>query len=922
MGQVAYSFWCRDQDISLLSGTEVMAEKSPREGPWTRSRTLEELRSAKEVTDVGKSDPFDMSELSQSLPQVRQDAAPVNTQASAKTPAMGEPDRAGDASKADGPATQNDLTSPSMRNREERALGSESLNIPVESEGSAGEPEGLAVEHGLRTSASAKPEGDPATGLRQDRQRVHEQEGKSTESKDTAELSKDPRDSDSSPRSSVLQWAETGLQEAHDRTLGAQGSSRLPSSHKRSLPTPPKRQSVTPMTAARLRAQCLANIVEGRCSQEEISVYLRTWRFTEADFEKAMPSETSLPNESDNSAELTQPSVYGMATPMTTTHAHGKASDGLGPPKHMSTAKRDGVDNTGYMWDHPFEGARPRTRVRYGLEPPALATQRPKEKVEADVLRGKMPIEPAPQVQLQPVKVLPPPDERVDDLVRRMNDVENRAYSAHVDVRKLEESVKAIDKRLQGRLDKAEADIQTLGNQIREGHDEIMNILTELMSRQRAAEPAASQPQAKEEPRSLDETGAVGGKAVPNCPRYSELYPPHAFARGPAGGQKLETGAALEPVTEHKLDLDESVETHESRHAVEETGISGPVSAPAAVGSNHPAPFRRPQSGVPLIGNKLVHEFVGKFGDESGDKSLRQFRDKIDDLASDMAWDDAMTGRAAKACLTGRALDVVLELQGQPGAYNWSNIQRVLAQEFYSQAARTSAEVKLENARREVNETVRKFANRVERLSNVAFNESDKATRDYEACRAFLRGANHPEMVIHLREKYESLTGVTLRRLIGTAEAYLSLRGGGVQPATQPTVATVAGGDGQGDQSRPSNPNPNAKKQKGKGKKKGPKPVAKTGNQSQSSGTADLLQQLAQVLQQNISKAVSPQDNCRGRCWKCGQLGHRKAECPGKGICAHVGVTEAPCTRNAGQTCGCSCSEHEHFGYGRCAAPE
>ena len=178
------------------------------------------------------------------------------------------------------------------------------------------------------------------------------------------------------------------------------------------------------------------------------------------------------------------------------------------------------------------------------------------------------------------------------------------------------------------------------------------------------------------------------------------------------------------------------------------------------------------------------------------------------------------------------------------------------------------------------------------------------------------------DMSIHLREKHESLDGVTLNRLISNAEAYLSLREGSPAAAVQPTVAAVQGGNGQKGQPKPSNSGP-AKKWQGRGKKKGPKPVAKAGNQSQNLLDPAAIQYLYDFVKWHKKTQGSGMDGdsggtpCPGTCWGCGQMGHYKAQCPNKGSCRAVTGKGADCPQEPGQKCACPCREHEHFGYAR-----
>ena len=708
-------------------------------------------------------------------------------------------------------------------------------------------------------------------------------------------------------------------------------------------------------------------VADGKVPRERAEVMMRELQLAPAE-PSSMPASGLLPNKPDIAPDAQQSPRREFTNPARAPKEVDDTQLSVAPkPCYTSTVLRpaapadpllvDPDDQTGYIWDDsPFirnRDVRPKTRPldkRAGVPP--LVTENFQLVKQPQLRRVSVPPMNAPEEQyrlrLKTEDEVVSLGQQVASLKERVTALEESNDRAHAGLATLREDMREESHRQRLALDMAETRIlqtQTEAvNTLARGQAQLFTRMDEVLRvvRQRsleyeneALERSAVAGAALPEPRvgesgvvaeqlpslQLDESaGGVKTKRVP--PRYSQLYPP----------SKVQ-GASLEPVAEETRSVVSVVSVEpETEPVLPEPSmpandpvtisLSGPASLQASGQASLPASVsHRRKPGVPMVGNKLVQEVVGKFSDETGNSTLRQFIDRVNQLVDDMEWDDATAGRAAKSCLLGRAFDCVHELRGQEGAYTWTNIQRVLRQEFYSQAACTSSEVKLDSVKREAGESVRKFGLRVERLVNTAFNAHPKHTRDTEACRTFLRGVDHRNMVIRLREKHESLAGLTLRRLIGEAETYLSLREGKDDPSSG-TVAAVQASDGKKGgkkddkekESKPSNSNQAGKKQQGKGKKKGPKPVAKT--KSDDGSGKSLQDQLNELKKQVTARSTTPQEPCRGNCWKCGRPGHRKAECP-KGICRVVkGKKEHPCPDHAGHPCACPCSEHEHFGYG------
>ena len=733
------------------------------------------------------------------------------------------------------------------------------------------------------------------------------------------------------PSSGILRWAQT-LPEVPEHLLEAvRGLTRSAEGGASS------KQCLGDMEA--LRQTCLELIAEGSATVEQAEAWTRLWRYTTEELLQALSSGISLPSGPGNSAIKTPYPTSRDKTTLEglTADRHGKG-DGMGKPDRTSTVRRDVVpgENTGYMWDDsPFQGdmaCRPRTQELPGgglISPPLVTGRDQVNKVKKVLVEGEASAPKYPDTnRLECMEECRTLGVRLDALTERVEDVESSTKRAHVEIAQLDTRFGEAQTATAARLTAVEELVGNTKDLLSQGQTSILDCLASLgrrlqrIEREPVAEQAqpsaealpSAEPKVPVQPESMQhesEVGAVG----PVPPRYSSVFPaePEKGLYSAAGKKVgIEEPARRQPV----LVTEDDRESHISSvsEQVASVSLGGQQSRGTSVAAAS-VPARR--GGVPLVGNKLVHEFVGRFSDDSGDKlSLRQFISKMNQLVDDMEWDQETAGRAAKSCLQGRAFDVVDELRGQRGAYTWDNIQRVFRKEFYNQAACTSSEVRLENIQRDQGENVRKFGARVERLIDKAYCDAPKTSRETEGCKAFLRGLNHREMSIHLREKYESLTGITLREMISAAEAYLSLREGASASTVQPTIAAVAGNGGQKNQSKPSNSGP-AKKQQGKGKKKGPKPVAKTGNKQPNARldpvAVDLLNSL--VAGRNSNQQEGDAGACGGNCWRCGLPGHRKANCP-QNFCRLVKGKENSCHANPKAKCQCQCEEHEHFGFG------
>ena len=397
-------------------------------------------------------------------------------------------------------------------------------------------------------------------------------------------------------------------------------------------------------------------------------------------------------------------------------------------------------------------------------------------------------------------------------------------------------------------------------------------------------------------------------------PQYSAIFQPPGYTEEP----EVQTERVLPPVVEAEplptkpIQATEAAESHVSFHSsLEQSSRSG-------WNSN----TRR--AGFPVIGNKLAPEVIGRFGEDTPDMTLQHFIRKIEMFAADAGWSDADTGKAARACLKGRALDVVMALEDPEDLNSWDVIRKVLSEEFNSIAARKSAKLELEKMKRESNVKVRSFGTKIDRLINIAYCDRTKAARDEFACDAFLRGLNNKELYCYLEEKRGFSRRTSLRELIGLAEAWLSIHSEpstvtGTVAATVPKTAAIVPESKQ----KPASSSTSQRGRGGRGRS-GFRPGAKAKTEAKVAGTGrgsgdqdptQLFQQLGRWVAEN---ALHQQDyqRCTGVCWRCGRQGHRKANCPQGQFCSLRGNATVECPGGAGKPCECSCADHAHFGYG------
>ena len=315
--------------------------------------------------------------------------------------------------------------------------------------------------------------------------------------------------------------------------------------------------------------------------------------------------------------------------------------------------------------------------------------------------------------------------------------------------------------------------------------------------------------------------------------------------------------------------------------------------------------------GVPKAGGKAVWEYLaGRYSEDTAELTLPLFIQKVEVMADDMGYSDKLTARAARSALKGRAFDIVLELRGSPDFDSWEAMKKKLLSEMYGPAKIMSAETALGKSKRESNETLRTFSKKIARLVQVAYYKEARTEREKHAMQAFLNGVEHAELETHLRERKSDGRCKSLCDLVSQGEVWLSLRES-LKSTDKATVARVVPSDSSKVEQAPSESKP---KWKGFQKKKGPKQVAPVKPKaSQPAETQDIMDQLRTLL--NAAKGSGTADGCRGRCWRCGQVGHRKAECPGGRVCSVKG--RATCPDDPSTVCECNCTDHAHFGYGQ-----
>ena len=358
----------------------------------------------------------------------------------------------------------------------------------------------------------------------------------------------------------------------------------------------------------------------------------------------------------------------------------------------------------------------------------------------------------------------------------------------------------------------------------------------------------------------------------------------------------------------------------------------------------------------PMLGNKLPIDFIGKYSEDKGDKTLENFALKVEMYQRSLNWSDEQTGAAALMCLEGRSFEAIAR-QGKEH-WTWTELKRALQGEHYDQATCAAAQARLSKLKREANTSLKSWGDLVGRVVELAYHDRTREYREEQKVRTYIEGISSTNLEYNLRDKFKDLRKVTLREVISEADTWRVIRQG--DRATQAefggsTSGKVASVNAPTDNAKKGSGNaagkaqvPNSKsggdaassKNKGKGKnrKSGGKSQRRSGSPDDTdSSQGDQKSNLAKLLklcsQMKLDYPVqqsreSDQDSgrsrrkpgntgmkCAGRCWGCGKLGHYRDQCKTqKGrVCLLKPSEENTCVD--GETCcRCHCGEHQHFG--------